>query len=765
MAKKQPINQGVMARAMAGIGAALATVGDWFGPGDPMAPIVTGAQVDSVRGRQFDYPVAFNRIVQPRSNEAISFNQLRALADNCDVLRLVIETRKDQMAKMRWVVKPKNDGVKRDARCDEVEAFFQFPDQENDWDTWLRMLLEEVLVTDAPAIYMRKTNGGDPYACEPLDGATIKRILDEQGRTPMAPLPAYQQVLKGIPAIDYTTEELIYRPRNRRVWKVYGFSPVEQIIMTVNMALRRSVHVLQYYTEGNIPEALIGVPETWTVDQIKQYQTYWDSYMEGDTAQRRKAKFVPGAMKFQGTKDNVLKDDFDEWLARVVCFAFSIAPTPFIKQVNRATAETAHDAAVSEGLAPIMQWVMNLMNFIIHNHFGYTDLVFDWDTEEAQDPLARAQVDQIYLAAKVLTVDEVRQELGRDPLTPEQLEQIKSLNPAPVMPFGAPPNDDDDPPPKGGKADNLTNEKPGKDAPPPPDGGEEKVGKYMGAAIRKAKKPQPGPISPDRATVVKLENKLAATVHGFFKDQMGKVIAQITKSEIATAIAKAGDDNDDVDAAAKERAKKAVISIDWDELVDQVQPILEDIASQGASDALDQVGVDDDEEIYGAQVADWAQDRAAEMVGKKWVDGELVDNPDAQWVISDSTRDMIQGMVAGSIDEGATMDDLSDRLQDAFAFSEERATMIARTETRKADMGGQMTAYKESGVVQGTEWSTSNDDLVSDICQGNADAGVVPLGDAYPSGDTAPPGHPNCRCCVIATLIPQDDDGSSDDDE
>src|SRR5205085_2269604 len=111
-----------------------------------IAPSVTGEQAESVRGRQFDFPVGFNRVVTPRSTEAVSFNQLRALADACDVLRLVIETRKDQMAKMRWTIKPVKDGAQRDARCDELEKFFKFPDKENDWDTWLRMLLEEVFV-------------------------------------------------------------------------------------------------------------------------------------------------------------------------------------------------------------------------------------------------------------------------------------------------------------------------------------------------------------------------------------------------------------------------------------------------------------------------------------------------------------------------------------------------------------------------------------------------------------------------------------------
>lgn len=694
---KTPIEAGLMARAMGAIGAA---VNSWFGPSEAVTPLVTGAQTESVAGRQFDFPVAFNRVITPRSTEAISFNQLRGFADACDVLRIVIETRKDQMAKMKWLIK-RTDGGDPDARCQEISDFLRLPDGEHDWDTWLRMLLEEVLVTDAPALYIRRTVGGDVYAIEPLDGSTIKRVLDEHGRTPRAPDTAYQQVLKGIPAINYSTDQLIYRPRNQRVWKVYGYSPVEQIIMTVNTALRRSLHVLQSYTEGNMPEALIGVPETWTVEQIKQFQLYWDSYMEGDTAQRRKGKFVPGLLKYQATKEPVLKDEFDEWLARVVCFTFSIPPTPFIKSNNRATAESAQEAAISEGLAPIMQWVVNLMNLIITRHFGYTDIEFDWNVEKEQDPFIKAQIDKIYIDAGVVLEDEVRADLGREPLTPEQTEKLAAKRAA-AQPFGGAPPDPD-------PEDDLTDEN---------------------AKVAKAKKPQPGRINPDRATVVKLERRLAKVISSFLAkqaDKIGKADTSLT------------------------------VTVDWDELVPDVATVLEAIATSGAGAALKQIGLKNADVAFGPKVTTWAQDRAAEMVGKKWVDGGLVDNPNAEWVISDSTRDMIQALIASGTDEGLTTDELSSAMQDSFAFSEERATMIARTETRLADSAGQMEAYVTSGVVEGTEWSTSQDDAVSEECLENEAAGVIPLGEVYPSGDAAPPAHPNCRCCLIASLLPETD--------
>jgi phage portal protein BeeE len=75
--------------------------------------------------------------------------------------------------------------------------------------------------------------------------------------------PAYQQVLKGLPAVNYSARDVIYRPRNVRAHKDYGYSPVQQVLMTVNIALRRQLWQLDYYSEGSIPDALIGVPQGW----------------------------------------------------------------------------------------------------------------------------------------------------------------------------------------------------------------------------------------------------------------------------------------------------------------------------------------------------------------------------------------------------------------------------------------------------------------------------------------------------------------------
>jgi Phage portal protein len=359
-----------------------------------------------VAGRQFDYPVGYNLTVTPRADEGVSFAQLRSLADSFDLLRLVIETRKDQMERLDWTIRRRalTNGrpIDRDddPRIGEIETFFRMPDRLHFWSTWLRQLLEDLFVIDAPTLYLRRSRSGQLYALEPVDGSTIKRLIDIDGRTPTPPDPAYQQVLHGVPAVDYTTQELIYRPRNARTHKLYGFSPVEQIVMTVNIALRRQLHQLAYYTEGNVPEALIGTPESWTPTQIKEFQQYWDALLEGNLAQRRHAKFVPGgvAKTFIPTKETELKSAFDEWLARIVCFAFSISPQPFTDHVNRATAETAQAAALAEGLAPIQNWVKQLVDYLLITEFDAADLEFAWRDEREIDAEKLAGIAQDVLA-------------------------------------------------------------------------------------------------------------------------------------------------------------------------------------------------------------------------------------------------------------------------------------------------------------------------------------------------------------------------------
>ncbi len=427
--KATPLDSGLVAR----VGRKLRnTIDVWFGPDRPMPPSAPAGTPP----RTLDYPVGYNINIQPRNLEPISFDQMRSLADSFDLVRLCIETRKDQVSRMPWAFRLKNasgrggsnilagdDDRQKDPRLAQLADFFSYPDREHSWQQWIRLLLEDLLVLDAPVLVPIVDQAGQLwsagkqlYALEVIDGSTIARKIDAMGRTPAPPDVAYQQILKGLPAVDFTADQLIYRPRNVRAHKFFGFSPVEQIILTINIGLRRQIHLLNYYTEGNVPEAVAQVPKEWSADQINEFQDWFDSALAGNSARRRRITFVPECGNLQFTRDPSLKDDLDEWITRIVCYAFGLSPQQFVSVMNRATAETSVEQAAAEGLVPILCYLADVINLIVTRYFGYNDIEFVWEQDRTLNVLEQAKVDDIYVRAGVLSIDEVRQELGKHPI-------------------------------------------------------------------------------------------------------------------------------------------------------------------------------------------------------------------------------------------------------------------------------------------------------------------------------------------------------------
>lgn len=401
-----------------GVSSSGETAADWFGPGAAQA---TGAP-DAVAGRQWDFPAGFNLSGRSRQSEDFSFADLRRIADAYDLLRLVIETRKDQIERMDWTLRARSGFAVDKAEMAAVEEFLRSPDGAHDFAGWLRMLLEDLFVIDAPSLWCERDRGGKLRALHVLDGATIKPVIDAWGRTPrpfvsggrlVYPV-AYQQILKGLPAVDYSERDILYRPRNRRAHRAYGFSPVEQVMTTVNIGLKRQIHQLDYYSEGNVPDCLIGVPDGWTPDQIKNFQDYWDLYFTGDMGRRRRAKFVPGgvAKTFVQTKEPELKNAFDEWISRVVCFAFAVSPQPFVTQMNRATSETQKESADQEGLLPVLNWVKRLVDHIAQNLLGARGVEFVWRNEPVIDPTVQRENLVAYVSAGMMTRKRAAEILG-----------------------------------------------------------------------------------------------------------------------------------------------------------------------------------------------------------------------------------------------------------------------------------------------------------------------------------------------------------------
>lgn len=126
--------------------------------------------------------------------------------------------------------------------------------------------------------------------------------------------------------------------------------------------------------------------------------------------------------------------------------------------------------------------------------------------------------------------------------------------------------------------------------------------------------------------------------------------------------------------------------------------------------------------------------------------------------INGSTVKALQSFVDNWIASGQPLHELTNTLATdpltSAMFGRQRARLIAITETTRAYAEGNMLMWAKSGYVIGTTWHTVRDNDVDALCQMNEQAGVVPLGQDYPSGHKAPGAHPGCRCYLSPVMGP-----------
>jgi hypothetical protein len=149
----------------------------------------------------------------------------------------------------------------------------------------------------------------------------------------------------------------------------------------------------------------------------------------------------------------------------------------------------------------------------------------------------------------------------------------------------------------------------------------------------------------------------------------------------------------------------------------------------------------------------WARDHAGERLGTKWYDGEKSTEPSEKWPVSESVRLAIRAIIVDAFSRAIPKKRIVEMIQDVSGFSDEQSEIVRDTEMKFAQSRGNLEAWRRSGYVKAIRWVLSGIHYDYDECDLNAEAGPIPLGAPFPSGDEAPPVHRGCSCnCAIAEL-------------
>jgi hypothetical protein len=744
--------------------------GGWFGPLQPVRPM---APINT-EPRRWDYQQGLNLYITPRIDVPFDAHELRAFA-NYDLFRVILENVKDQLSPLPLNVRlrrmPGESAKDYASRkpdpgiVDTISHFIDHPNPEQTRAEFTRQVLEDMLVLDAASVLKRKTKKGQLVELRPIDGGTILRYVDDNGYTPMLPSPAYAQVIKGFPAVELNTSQLLYSPRNLPTNRLYGMPPTEQSIRWLRIGIERLKFREAAYTEGSIPDALQIVPKGASPDKIKETQDWMISDLAGQIAKRRQLRLIQGFTEdgkdqIIFPKQNLLTDPYDEIEIRFFCFLLGQSPQRLLKQVNRASAEAGQDSAEKEGLEPYVDWLENsIWNRIIFYDLGFPEYEATYQQDSDVDPVKQAEIDKSYNSTGVKTINESREDLGLDPRPEPECNEpmiITATGPVPIsmasrvaaasaMSDAMGNNDDDQP-----GADDSSSRGNGEKKPGAANAPKKKVSKSQ----RIAHAPRIDPARETHATT-QAKVKIAGHLKKVFADQRGKAVQAAHEYLKGKNIKKAADETDpDWDPTEFAELLYESIASYWENVPAEIVPALTEAILSGVSDGTLQLEISDSNMIAAVNTIarDWASKRGAEMVGMKWNGaGELVENPNAEWVISDTTRDELRQIVESAFGQETSMSDLITQIADAGVFSDARAEMIARTEVTNAQVQGNFDVWKKSGLVNKVTWLVSADEPC-DICLLN-DGEERELGKMFPSGEEMPPQHPNCQCALVASTF------------
>jgi hypothetical protein len=438
-----------------------------FGPGMPLTPQAIDPPMASGRPapRRNEYQVSAN--TQTTTTRAVPWTVLRDAADGVSVMRACIEVVKATLTGLEWSfgIDPKRARQlarrtgnslhtvtsdlqdKYAEQIDDLHAFWERPDRINNWtfSEWLSALLEDQLVLDAVAVYPHLALGGKLHSVELIDASTIKPLIDERGATPQPPFAAYQQILWGFPRGELTqsrpedvdrnfvaaaygrqdfngvspTDALIYRVRNRRTRGPYGFSCVEQALTDVELFLRRYEWLRTEYSAGVTPDMIVQVQANMTPEQLRQYEAVFNDDLSGQSAERRRARFLPAGFdpSYPNMAGEKFTSDFDLHLIRLICAAFDVLPSSLGFTPNHGMGgmggmghqQSEQDTQLYRATKPTAQWVVDLINEIGRTYLNMpAEVTFQFHGLDPEDEQKEADLLTVKVQGGLHTLNEAR---------------------------------------------------------------------------------------------------------------------------------------------------------------------------------------------------------------------------------------------------------------------------------------------------------------------------------------------------------------------
>ena len=455
-----------------------ANFGAPMGPGVPLIPVPLDKPENGdprASFRRYQYDISHNLNINER--QAL-WNKLRQVAVGNDLTARCIQLRTADVLRMdlTW-------GVSADAistimqkdnlsaseagkvarkiympEIDRMKEFCEnpFPEDNRTYEEFMGEVMWQLLVYDGLAIAPAFNLGAECIGFEIIDAPTINILLNNYGRRPLPPAPAFQQNLwgyvrgeavgnsmkgktfqDGAAPYDVTQADVLsYFILNPRTNTPYGWSPVERSLPLADLYSERLKWLLGEYKWGTSAKLYWRTTdEQITLQNLATSERILNEGLQGMTDARYQTKIMPPGFEdpFEVKNvDELYKADYDEHILKQYSSFFNLAPSQ-LGVIARAgmgggkgAAEGQQDMAESVSTKPQNRQLEGIWNSLVRQHLGCDKNVVASlnDDEGSENQLEQANAFKIFIDNAVMRPNEAREELGLTPDPSPEADQL-----------------------------------------------------------------------------------------------------------------------------------------------------------------------------------------------------------------------------------------------------------------------------------------------------------------------------------------------------
>ena len=383
-----------------------------FPPGQPIRP--REQPWEEGVPREIDFRVSANTTIQPRTNYGLlPFSLLRETYEIISELKLLIHT----LIREALILEPqlKTDNGDMVDASDPLNRLIAKPDGHLDWPIWLSRLYRGLLMFDAPCCY-EDVNAKTLHV---IQGDTIFPLIDQHGRTPLPPDPAYTQIIMGVAMQWFSDDEIWYGPMALRDNAPFGESLAEVAWAFLTLCASVWGFELAHYKQGNMPEGWLAPPEDMPPGTVAALEREYNARMSAGPSERNRVRILPGKWTFiPAKKPDFPKDLYEKAFNMAgLCAGISLGQwaLPHGGLGGKNVADMMTNQTYRTGVSPIQQITKRLFqDFLTKIGSDYTfDLVMP---TAGTDPTTIATQTLANFSNGLVTLNDARSTLGLKPV-------------------------------------------------------------------------------------------------------------------------------------------------------------------------------------------------------------------------------------------------------------------------------------------------------------------------------------------------------------